>query len=157
MIYDVGGARTSVRVLPFCLAFGLPVYQRRPFRSFDASTDPSLQRAAWYPYFDDCDAIIFLAPVSSFDERLSEDRRVNRLEDSFMLWRAVAASKLLARTAIVLFLNKCDLLERKLRAGVRVRDFVHSYGDRPNDVEHAVKCAYWSAGWWGGGALTRCL
>ena len=115
------------------------------------------QRIAWYPYFDDCDAIIFLAPVSSFDERLSEDRRVNRLEDSFMLWRAVAASRLLARTAIVLFLNKCDLLERKLRAGVRVRDFVHSYGDRPNDVEHAVKCACWSAGWWGGGALTRCL
>ena len=95
--------------------------------------------------------------MSSFDERLSEDRRVNRLEDSFMLWRAVAASKLLARTAIVLFLNKCDLLERKLRAGVRVRDFVHSYGDRPNDVEHAVKCASRAAGLWGGGALTRCL
>ena len=95
---------------------------------------------AWYPYFDDCDAIIFLAPISCFDERLTEDRRVNRLEDSYMLWKAVVSSKLLARTSIVLFLNKCDLLREKLDAGVRIREFVHSYGDRPNDYEHAVKC-----------------
>nr|WBU87318.1 G-alpha-domain-containing protein [Ganoderma boninense] len=97
------------------------------------------QRIAWYPYFDDCDAIIFLAPISCFDERLVEDRRINRLEDSFMLWKAVASSKLLAKTSIVLFLNKCDLLEQKLLSGVKVKDFVHSYGDRPNDVTHATK------------------
>ena len=98
------------------------------------------QRIAWYPYFDDCDAIIFLAPINCFDERLAEDRRINRLEDSYMLWKAVVSSKLLAKTSIVLFLNKCDLLEQKLLAGVRVKDYVHSYGDRPNDVEHATKC-----------------
>ncbi|CDO77487.1 hypothetical protein BN946_scf184902.g21 [Trametes cinnabarina] len=97
------------------------------------------QRIAWYPYFDDCDAIIFLAPVSCFDERLAEDRRINRLEDSYMLWKAVVSSKLLAKTSIILFLNKRDLLEQKLRSGVRVRDHVHSYGDRPNEVEHALK------------------
>ncbi|KAI0354208.1 G-alpha-domain-containing protein [Trametes cingulata] len=97
------------------------------------------QRIAWYPYFDDCDAIIFLAPINCFDERLAEDRRINRLEDSYMLWKAVVSSKLLAKTSIILFLNKRDLLEQKLRSGVRIRDHVHSYGDRPNDVEHAVK------------------
>ena len=70
-----------------------------------------------------------------------EDRRINRLEDSFMLWKAVVSSKLLAKTSIVLFLNKCDLLEQKLLGGVKVKDYVHSYGDRPNDVAHATKCA----------------
>lgn len=99
------------------------------------------QRIAWYPYFDDCDAIIFLAPISCFDERLAEDRRINRLEDSYMLWKAVVSSKLLAKTSIVLFLNKCDLLGQKLLSGVKVRDYVHSYGDRPNDVENATRCA----------------
>ncbi|TFY61662.1 hypothetical protein EVG20_g6974 [Dentipellis fragilis] len=95
-------------------------------------------RPIWYPYFDDVNAIIFLAPISAFDERLSEDPRVNRLEDSYALWRTLCGLKLLQSTQIVLFLNKCDLLERKLNAGVHVKDHVPSYGDRPNDVD-AVK------------------
>ncbi|KAI0049030.1 G-alpha-domain-containing protein [Auriscalpium vulgare] len=96
-------------------------------------------RAHWYPYFDDVDAIIFLAPISCFDERLREDRRVNRLEDSYMLWQTLCSLPLLAKTQIILFLNKCDLLERKLRAGVHVRDHVPSFGDRSNDVETVKK------------------
>jgi hypothetical protein len=59
-------------------------------------------RAAWSPYFDDVDAIIFLAPISPFDEKLAEDKRVNRLEDSYLLWRSVCANKLLARTQLIL-------------------------------------------------------
>ena len=51
-------------------------------------------------------AIIFLAPISCFDEKLAEDRRVNRLEDSFLLWKAVCGNKLLSKTQLILFLNK---------------------------------------------------
>ncbi|KAH9479016.1 Guanine nucleotide-binding protein alpha-4 subunit [Psilocybe cubensis] len=98
-------------------------------------------RHAWLPYFDNVQAIIFLAPVSCFDERLTEDARVNRLEDSFLLWRTVCSSKLLASTTMILFLNKCDLLKRKLKAGVQVRKYLPSYGERANDVNTVVKCA----------------
>ena len=35
--------------------------------------------AAWVPFFDDMDAIIFLAPISCFDQVLAEDNTVNRL------------------------------------------------------------------------------
>ncbi|KAF5375428.1 hypothetical protein D9615_007931 [Tricholomella constricta] len=96
-------------------------------------------RAAWYPYFDDVDAIIFLAPISPFDEKLAEDRRVNRLEDSYLLWRSVCSCKLLSRTQIILFLNKCDLLQAKLQRGVRIRDSVPSFGDRKNDLPTATR------------------
>ena len=98
------------------------------------------QRAHWYPYFDDMNAIIFLAPISSFDERLREDRRVNRLEDTYMLWQTLCSLQMLAKTQIILFLNKCDLLEQKLRAGVRVRTHVPSFGNRSNDVNTVKKC-----------------
>ncbi|TFK72359.1 G-alpha-domain-containing protein [Pluteus cervinus] len=89
-------------------------------------------RAAWYPYFDDADAIIFLA-------YLAEDNRVNRLEDSYLLWRSVCSCKALARTQLILFLNKCDLLQAKLQRGIRIRDSVPSFGDRKNDLATATK------------------
>ncbi|KAJ7596460.1 guanine nucleotide binding protein, alpha subunit [Mycena floridula] len=91
-------------------------------------------RAAWYPYFDDLDAIIFLAPISCFDEKLAEDRRINRLEDSYLLWKSLCSSKILAKTQIVLMLNKCDLLFAKLQRGIRIRDHVPSFGERNNNL-----------------------
>lgn len=101
--------------------------------------------ATWAPYFDNVDAILFLAPISGFDQVLSEDRTVNRLEDSVLLWKAVCSNKLLATVDLVLFLNKCDILEAKLKGGVRLSKYVRSYGDRANDIETASKCESFSA------------
>lgn len=81
-----------------------------------------------------------VAPVSVFDQRLEEDHSVNRLEDSIILWTSICASKLLAKTQLILFLNKCDLLRRKLKRGVKVNQFLPSFGDRPNEVTTVVKC-----------------
>ncbi|KDQ18140.1 hypothetical protein BOTBODRAFT_155240 [Botryobasidium botryosum FD-172 SS1] len=91
------------------------------------------QRHTWVPFFDDVNAIIFLAPISAFDQSLVEDPRINRIEDSFLLFKAICSNKLLHNVSIVLFLNKCDLLRAKLEAGVPVNKYIISYGDRPND------------------------
>ncbi|KZT07849.1 G-alpha-domain-containing protein [Laetiporus sulphureus 93-53] len=96
-------------------------------------------RAAWLPYFEDANAILFLAPISCFDETLAEDKRVNRLEDSFILWKSIVSSKLLAKCIIILFLNKYDLLSKKLRAGVRINKYLSSYGDRENTAPVLAK------------------
>lgn len=106
------------------------------WRVYDVGGQRSL-RAAWVPFFDDMNAIIFLAPISCFDQVLMEDNTVNRLEDSVLLWKSVVSNQLLAKTNLVLFLNKCDVLKAKLRAGIRLGKYVISYGDRPNDFEHA--------------------
>jgi len=97
------------------------------------------QRPTWVPFFDNADAIIFLAPISAFDQVLTEDPKVNRLEDSVLLWKGLCQNKLLANVDLVLFLNKCDILQRKLESGIRLVRYVRSYEDRSNDMETASK------------------
>lgn len=107
----------------------------REWRVYDVGGHRSL-RAAWAPYFDDVNVILFLAPISAFDQVLEEDPTINRLEDSVMLWKSIVTNPLLARTNLVLFLNKIDILKRKLEAGIRFADHIVSYGDRPNDYDN---------------------
>ncbi|KDQ55670.1 hypothetical protein JAAARDRAFT_37068 [Jaapia argillacea MUCL 33604] len=93
------------------------------------------QRHAWVPYFDDATAIIFLAPMSAYDQYLEEDPRTNRIDDSLQLFTAIVQNKLLQKAALVLMLNKADLLRQKLEAGIPVKKYITSYGDRPNTYE----------------------
>lgn len=99
------------------------------------------RRLAYHLNFAKVNAIIFLAPISAFDQTLAEDPRVNRLEDSMLLWRSVVSNKLLANVNIILFLNKCDLLKAKLDAGVSLAYHMTSYRDRANDYDSVSKCA----------------
>ena len=62
--------------------------------------------------------------------------------DSLLLWRSLVSNKLLEKVPIVLFLNKCDLLREKLAAGVQLKNYLVTYGDRPNDYESVSKCAF---------------
>lgn len=98
--------------------------------------------------------------VRSTSPPTSQDPRVNRLEDCLLLWITLISNKLLADVNIVLFLNKCDLLQvrslmsnfpfvfhliiaktqAKLNAGVRLKDHMISYGDRLNDYDSVSKC-----------------
>ena len=57
-----------------------------------------------------------------------------------LLWKGICQNKLLAKVDLVLFLNKCDILHRKLESGIRLARYVKSYDDRPNDMETASKC-----------------
>lgn len=84
-------------------------------------------------------AIIFLAPLT-FNLTLEEDPTVNRIEDSIIIWKAICSNRLLERTIIILFLNKMDVLKDALGAGLRVKDYVTSYGDLPNDVPSVANC-----------------
>lgn len=99
----------------------------------------ALQRQAWLPYFDNVDAVIFLAPISCFNERLAEDPTVNRLADSLQLWKSVCASPLLARATLILFLNKCDLLNKKLLAGIEFNKYLTSYKGE-NNTKEVTRC-----------------
>ncbi|CAE6450955.1 unnamed protein product [Rhizoctonia solani] len=96
------------------------------------------QRAKWAPFFDDVDLLIILVPVSAFDQYLAEDHSVNRLQDSFEMWTELCKTSALHHIPVLLFLNKTDLLEKKLLSGVRFSEFLVSYGDRPNEPKRVL-------------------
>ncbi|KAJ7187293.1 G-protein alpha subunit [Mycena filopes] len=98
----------------------------------------SSQRSTWIPYFDDVQAILFLAPLA-FWQSLDEDSKVNRVQDSLELWREIVGNPLLAKTAFILLFNKKDVLQAHINAGVMVKKYVPSFGDRPNDVASVTK------------------
>lgn len=63
-------------------------------------------------------------------------------EDSINLWKSLVSNELLRNTNLILFLNKIDIMKEKLRAGIKLANFVLSYGNRQNDYEHASACEF---------------
>ncbi|KAF8440378.1 guanine nucleotide binding protein, alpha subunit [Boletus edulis BED1] len=97
------------------------------------------QRHSWVPYFDDANAIIFVCPISAFDQYLEEDPRTNRIDDSLQLFTQICSNQLLKKVHLVLFLNKTDILKKKLERGLLVSKYILSYGDRLNEYESVVQ------------------
>ncbi|KAF8318371.1 G-alpha-domain-containing protein [Clavulina sp. PMI_390] len=108
--------------------------KRKLWRIADVGGSMS-QRQAWIPFFEDTDAIIFLAPISSFDQFLQEDPTRNRIEDSLKLFQSIVNQPLLKSAHIILLLNKTDVLKQKLQSGIKVSKYIPTYGDSPNTPE----------------------
>jgi len=92
-----------------------------------------------YPFFENCNAVIFLAPLSCFDEAVAEMPTLNRLEDSCRLWDMICSSRLLSHVNIIIFLNKMDLLEKKLASGIKINHYLSSFSRRENDANVFMK------------------
>lgn len=78
--------------------------------------------------------------ISCFDEQLLEDRTVNRLEDSLNLWKNVCSNPILQHATLIVFLNKYDILKRKLKSGILMSKYMTSFGDRPNEPHVVAGC-----------------
>jgi guanine nucleotide-binding protein subunit alpha len=82
-----------------------------------------------------------MAPISAFDQFLAEDDNVNRLADTLSLWQKICSNRLLAGVELILFLNKLDILKKKIDAGASFAQYVTSY-KKPNDVKSITKCKF---------------
>ncbi|KAJ3325396.1 Guanine nucleotide-binding protein G(t) subunit alpha-3 [Boothiomyces sp. JEL0866] len=83
-------------------------------------------RKAWFSYFEHVTTVLFVASISSYDQNLVEDPTVNRMVDSLVLFEQIANHKLMAKPQFVLFFNKKDLYEVKIKQ-VGIREFFPEY------------------------------
>lgn len=108
-----------------------------PFHFVDVGGQRS-QRQRWFQCFEDVTSILFLASSSEFDQVLFEDRRTNRLIESCNIFETIVNNKAFSQISIILFLNKTDLLEEKIRI-VDISDYFQQFSGSPRsltDVQH---------------------
>jgi len=55
------------------------------------------------------------------------------------LWQSLCGNKILANVGFVLFLNKLDILDSKLKSGIEFGQYVASYVNKPNEVMPVAK------------------
>jgi GTPase SAR1 family protein len=72
------------------------------------------QRRKWIQCFNQVTAIIFIVDISSFNMTLREDHNVNRLKESLQSFRQIWINRYLYHISIILFLNKYDILVKKI-------------------------------------------
>lgn len=73
------------------------------------------ERRKWIHCFDDVTAIIFVTSLSEYDQKLAEDESSNRMRDSLALFQTICNTKVFESTPIIIFFNKKDLFEDKIK------------------------------------------
>ncbi|KAJ7159795.1 heterotrimeric G-protein alpha subunit, GPA2-like protein [Mycena filopes] len=73
------------------------------------------ERRKWIHCFQDVTSILFLVSLSGYDQCLVEDRDANQMQDAMTIWDSICHSQWFKQTSIILFLNKNDLFEKKIK------------------------------------------
>ncbi|XP_022215305.2 guanine nucleotide-binding protein G(f) subunit alpha [Drosophila obscura] len=98
------------------------------FRMYDVGGQRD-QRNKWIQVFEGIQAVLFLVSCSEFDQNLREDPNQNRLEEALKLFRRVWQNRFLASAGLIVFINKYDIMERKIRAGKHIVDYFPEYDE----------------------------
>ncbi|KAJ3271582.1 guanine nucleotide-binding protein subunit alpha [Terramyces sp. JEL0728] len=87
-------------------------------------------RKQWIPYFDDVAAILYIVSLSSYDQTMVEDPTVNRMVDALVLFDQIVNNPALSKPDIILFFNKKDLYEKKVKK-IPINEFFPEYQGFP--------------------------
>nr|CAB3249915.1 guanine nucleotide-binding protein G(i) subunit alpha-like [Phallusia mammillata] len=89
-------------------------YKNLNFTLIDVGGQRS-ERKKWIHCFQDVTAIIFCVGLSAYDQVLAEDEETNRMRESLKLFESICNNPFFSKTSMILFLNKKDLFEEKIK------------------------------------------
>jgi len=84
------------------------------FKLFDVGGQRN-ERKKWIHCFENVTAVLFVGVLSEYDLKLFEDEKMNRMEETLNLFDEICNSRWFHDTAIILFLNKRDVFEVKIK------------------------------------------
>eukprot|EP01127_Copromyxa_protea_P004445 TRINITY_DN14307_c0_g1_i1.p1 TRINITY_DN14307_c0_g1~~TRINITY_DN14307_c0_g1_i1.p1 ORF type:complete len:342 (-),score=30.73 TRINITY_DN14307_c0_g1_i1:47-1072(-) len=73
------------------------------------------ERRKWAHCFENVDAIIYMVSLSEYDQTLFEDGVTNRMVESMNLFDHICNMKWFMNVTLILFLNKKDIFETKIK------------------------------------------
>jgi hypothetical protein len=74
------------------------------------------ERDGWTKYISQCTCIVFFVALDCYDQSMLEDPEMNRMLDTIHLFQSVVDHPGLTDQSMILFLNKRDLYERKVKS-----------------------------------------
>jgi len=74
------------------------------------------ERRKWIHCFEGVTAVMFVAAISEYDQMLYEDEKENRVHEAIQVFKNISNSKYFAQSSMILFLNKKDLFEDKIKS-----------------------------------------
>lgn len=107
------------------------------FKVLDAGGQRS-ERRKWIHCFQGITAVLFVLAVSEYDQMLFEDERVNRMHEAIMLFDSLCNSRWFHNVPFILFVNKVDLFEQKLKKSP-IKNYFPDYNGKPGDVNAGLK------------------
>ncbi|XP_018430345.1 PREDICTED: guanine nucleotide-binding protein subunit alpha-13 isoform X2 [Nanorana parkeri] len=108
-----------------------------PFKMVDVGGQRS-ERKRWFECFDSVTSILFLVSSSEYDQVLMEDRQTNRLTESLNIFETIVNNRVFSNVSIILFLNKTDLLEEKVKI-VSIKDYFPEFEGDPHCLSDVQK------------------
>jgi GTPase SAR1 family protein len=96
-------------------------------------------RKKWIKHFDNVDCILFITSMSEFDQQLEEDQSTRRVDECLQVFDETCNLQCFARTSVVLFLNKRDLFEQKIKNGVKLSQYCPKYAGDDSNIEQAIE------------------
>ena len=96
------------------------------------------ERRKWIHCFEDVMLLMFLTAVSEFDQVCEEDDVTNRMRESLNLFETILDYVYFEQTNVILFLNKKDVLEEKLKAGKQISKYFPEFPGPEGDYGAAI-------------------
>ena len=73
------------------------------------------ERRKWIHCFENVTAVIFVAAISEYNQKLFEDATTNRMLEALEIFEEVNSNKFFLKASMILFLNKRDLFAEKIK------------------------------------------
>ncbi|KAJ6246143.1 g protein alpha i subunit [Anaeramoeba flamelloides] len=91
------------------------------------------ERKKWIHCFEDVTSIMYVASLSAYDQMLAEEATTNRMTESLMLFSDICNSRWFMKNSLIVFFNKFDLFEEKIKVSPLNKLFPEYKGG--NDVD----------------------